>query len=231
MTVEIRVTRSISKKVRRRAPRTYREYVLRRGLRRLGSGQPWADLVYGWGNENWSALSEYLEAVASYCRSTGGPILECGSGLTTLVLASLGAEVYTLEHDPVWCQRVRAKLTDFGLSAHVMASPLRSYGAFDWYDVDIATMPAFSLVVCDGPPGKKTRGGRYGLLPVMREHLADGCTILLDDANRPGEREMLGAWAQSLASVQIYGRAEAYAVAIFDSHAAHPSRRSERLDD
>jgi hypothetical protein len=176
--------------------------------------------VYGWGNEDWSALSEFLEAVASYCRSTVGPVLECGSGLTTLVLASLGAEVYALEHDPVWREHLKAKLTEFGLSAHLIASPLRSYGAFEWYDVDITTMPAFSLVVCDGPPGETTRGGRYGLLPVMRERLADGCTILLDDANRPGERDVLGAWAQSLASVQVYGRAEAYAVAILEHDVA-----------
>jgi hypothetical protein len=187
---------------------------LRRGLDKVGSGQPWTDLVYGWGNGDWSALPEYLEAVASYCRGASTPILECGSGLTTLVMASLGAEIYALEHDSFWRRRVEDKLDQFGLSARVIAAPLRSYGTFDWYDVDVATMPRFSLVVCDGPPGETTRGGRYGLLPVMRERLADGCTVLLDDADRSGEREVLQGWAESLESFQTYGRTESYAIAI-----------------
>jgi Methyltransferase domain len=193
--------------------RRHRNHALRRGLRSLASGQPWADLVHGWGNEEWSALPEYLEAVASYCRGTSGPILECGSGLTTLVLASLTDEVYALEHDLRWRETVEAKLSLFGLSAHVVAAPLRSYGAFDWYDVDVATLPTFSLVVCDGPPAETTKGGRYGLLPVMIDRLADGCTILLDDADRPSEREALGRWAESLAAFHTYGRTESYAVA------------------
>ena len=44
------------------------------------------------------------------------------------------------------------------------------------------------------PPGS-TRGGRYGLLTVLGERLAPGCTILLDDAGRPDEREAPAALA------------------------------------
>ena len=51
-----------------------------------------------------------------------------------------------------------------------------------------------SLVICDGPPSS-TRGGRFGLVPVLRENLAPGFRILLDDARRPGEREVLRRWA------------------------------------
>jgi len=70
---------------------------------------------------------------------------------------------------------------------------LRDYGDFDWYDVDPLELPTFSLVICDGPQGS-TRGGRLGLLPVLRERLAPGCSILLDDAARPSEREVLRRW-------------------------------------
>jgi hypothetical protein len=51
----------------------------------------------------------------------------------------------------------------------------------------------FSLVVCDGPPGS-TKGGRYGLLPVLGGRLPPGSTILLDDAGRPGELELIKRW-------------------------------------
>ena len=52
-------------------------------------------------------------------------------------------------------------------------------------------------VVCDGPPSG-TVGGRYGLVPVMREHLRPGCVILLDDAWREDERAVARRWDSEL---------------------------------
>ena len=60
-----------------------------------------------------------------------------------------------------------------------------------------------SLVICDGPPGD-TRGGRYGLLPVCASHLADGCVILMDDAERMGEQAAISNWQNQYAvTVQV----------------------------
>jgi hypothetical protein len=44
--------------------------------------------------------------------------------------------------------------------------------------------------VCDGPKGT-TRGGRYGLAPVMKDRLAPGCIVLLDDTSREAERAII----------------------------------------
>ena len=52
----------------------------------------------------------------------------------------------------------------------------------------------FALVVADGPPGD-VKGGRFGLLPLLREHFAPGAVVLLDDAERPKERDVLAKWA------------------------------------
>ena len=72
--------------------------------------------------------------------------------------------------------------------------PLVGYGEFVWYDPPLAQMPdEFSLVICDGPPGT-TKGGRYGLLPVLGDRLRAGATILLDDAGRPAEAELIRRW-------------------------------------
>jgi len=57
----------------------------------------------------------------------------------------------------------------------------------------------FALVVCDGPPAD-TPGGRYGLVPVMREHLSRGCVILLDDAEREHERTIALRWQTELST-------------------------------
>jgi hypothetical protein len=56
---------------------------------------------------------------------------------------------------------------------------------------------SFSLVICDGPPGT-VKGGRLGLISVMRSRFAEGCEILLDDAWRQQERQIAEEWSREL---------------------------------
>ena len=185
--------------------------LLRRQLRhavktigRLGVGespnrQQLTELITGWSNDGYAANLEYLEAVAKYAVETKGPVLECGSGVTTILMGILcgkrNIDVWSLEHFDDWRKRVSGVLAENGIArAHVCSAPLVEYGEFVWYDPPLAQMPeAFSLVICDGPPGS-TKGGRYGLLPVLGERLPPGSTILLDDAGRPGEAELIKRW-------------------------------------
>ncbi len=71
-------------------------------------------LIYGWGNESWSASCEYLQGIVNEARRSGGPVLECGSGLSTIVLGVLaekwGFRIWSLEHVPAWAQKVRQVL-------------------------------------------------------------------------------------------------------------------------
>jgi hypothetical protein len=158
------------------------------------------DLLVGWGNEGFAAQTDYLEEVSRQAARTSGPVLECGSGLTTIMLGLLagrrGIQTWSLEHFAEWQARVMSVLERFEIpNVQICATPLRSYGSFAWYDPPLAEMPKeFQLVICDGPPGS-TAGGRYGLLPVMGKRLPAGSVILLDDATRPGEVEVLRRWA------------------------------------
>jgi len=160
-------------------------------------------LIYGWNNDGWSASVEFMHEMIRCASQVRGPILDCGSGLSTLLLGLVaersGATVWSLEHHAFWAERIVASLSRHNLHrVHVCHAPLRSFGDFDWYDVYAAALPTdIALVICDGPP-QDTRGGRYGLLPIMRAHLAPGCVILLDDAARPPERRVLDQWAREL---------------------------------
>jgi len=168
---------------------------------------PSADLLQrlqqAWDNEGMAAQTAYLREVALHASQASGPILECGSGLTTLIIGLFagrrGIKSWTLEHFPDWHQRVSQTLARQRISTvNNYLSPLKDYGDFSWYDPPREGLPdSFSLIVCDGPPGS-TKGGRYGVVPILKEKLAPGTIILLDDADREAEADALRRWSEIL---------------------------------
>lgn len=199
----------VPQSVRSYLGRQHRHYVLMRAMRQVTrepeqvNEELLDDLIYGWGNEGWSAQHEYLAECWTQAAACNGAILECGSGLTTLLLGAVaghrGQVVWALEHNREWGERVRQHLKELEIdSVRLFTAPLRDYGTYHWYDPPLEAMPEqFELVVCDGPPSD-TPGGRYGLLPVMRGHLRAATRILLDDAARPGERDAIAAWKREV---------------------------------
>lgn len=211
--------------VRHRLRTYHRDWVFRRAMSvfladPLATTHPGSpilpQLIYGWGNDGWPALPEYLVTAIRHALMPGGPILECGSGLTTMLIGAAaqrsGRRLWSLEHLPAWGERVGDYLARHGVDGvHLCVSPLRDYGHFAWYDPPLAAMPDdFALVICDGPPGS-TWGGRYGLLPVMGKKLTADCIILLDDGGRPEEQAIARRWqAESGGSCEILGRQKPY---------------------
>jgi hypothetical protein len=160
-----------------------------------------AALRHGW-DSDWSANVAYLGEVARRAVAATGPIVECGSGATTLLLSALaakrGIEVWSLEHSPDWYLRIYAAMAQLKLPpVNICLCPLQDHGEFSWYALPPSELPAdIALVVCDGPPGD-TPGGRYGLWPILKSRLAPGAVILLDDTNREPERAILDRWLDS----------------------------------
>lgn len=184
-----------------------RERQLGVAIRRLTlaseNGTPMPDVLAGleraWGEDGYRAVGGYLEEVARFATEARGPVLEIGSGLTTLMLGALvgrrGIPVWTLEHHPEYFSYNQQILKHLGLpNVHLTLAPLRDYGEFSWYDPPLDELPRdFGLVIADGPPGD-VKGGRLGLLPVLRSHFAPGVVILLDDAEREREKAVLERW-------------------------------------
>src|SRR5438046_2153270 len=140
----------IPRTARRAAKEAWAKRQLRRALRQLLELQPGqvptaallAELRRAWANEAYSGRVDYLMEIARRAASTPGPILECGSGLSTLLLGLLaarrGVDVWSLEHIPAWHARVRSVLESLGISTeHLHLTPLRSYGDFDWYSLPL----------------------------------------------------------------------------------------------
>lgn len=173
-------------------------------------------LVYGWDNRSWSALEEYLVACVEHGLKCNGPILECGSGLSTLLLGEIaqqrGLQHWALEHAQPWADKLQVQLNRYNINSRVSTAALSDYGDYQWYTPPLEQMPeSFSLIICDGPPWT-TRGGRYGLSEVMRKHIKPGCVILLDDVARPDEQQVAARWsAQFGVDYQVIGSERAYA--------------------
>ena len=199
---------------------------LKRLTAAVESGTPQADILAelgrAWGEDGYRAVGGYLEEVTRFALETRGPVLEIGSGLTTLILGALvarrGIPVWTLEHHPEYFGYTGETLKSLGLrNVHLTFAPLRDYGEFCWYDPPLDELPRdFRLVVADGPPGD-VKGGRFGLLPVLRSHFAPGVVVLLDDAERAREKAVLEKWESEYGlSQQLHSRnGKAWAICSF----------------
>ncbi len=204
----------------------WRERRLRSGVQRLnkeGRRHPPSRcellaLKLWWGNPGYSAGIAYLTHLCRAVHENSGGILECGSGLSTLVGGMLARQVgrpwIALENHGPSRRRMRRYLAALGLDGvSLVTAPIVSYGGYDWYGVpeEIVATIDIDLVICDGPPWH-TRGGRFGLMPAMGARLRPGCRILLDDAYRPAERNIIRRWRDLVdLEVRFLGRPLAYA--------------------
>ncbi|MES2180463.1 MAG: class I SAM-dependent methyltransferase [Gemmatimonadota bacterium] len=158
-----------------------------------------------WGNKGFSADCSFLLEVARSVACSSGPVLECGTGLTTVVAAlaaeQKGTSVWCLEQDPEWAAAVRRRLRMHGIAnVEVRVAPLREYEGFAWYNLADVELPQhFALVVCDGPaifePTPFAAAWRYGVIPILAERRVHVSELLLDDADDPRASRLLSHWA------------------------------------
>ncbi len=176
-------------------PDTYRPLCEALGFDR---GIPWS--------EHWTAAADFLELVAKeVVAHKPRRILECGSGLTTLVMARccqrLGkGRVVSLENGGEFAHAAQNWLETYGLSscAEVIHAPLVDIhvgeGTWQWYDCQDLPQGPFDLLVVDGPPGFLQPLSRYPALPLLADRLAKNALVILDDAARPDERAVVARW-------------------------------------
>jgi predicted O-methyltransferase YrrM len=136
-------------------------------------------------------------------------VVELGAGISTVLLARLLREregrITSVEHDPAFAAFVRGQLAREGLTdvARLVEAPLERHPlALDdapWYaEAAIAELPTeIDLLLVDGPPGydEGMERSRYPALPALEPRLAPAAIVVIDDATRPGEREILERWA------------------------------------
>ncbi|MCD6705014.1 MAG: class I SAM-dependent methyltransferase [Thiobacillus sp.] len=134
-------------------------------------------------------------------------ILELGSGSSTVLIArslQLLGEADTahivVDHEVKYLGITRdiSQLNGVADNVEFLHCPLENYASVDklWYGGLIERLGAhkIDLLIIDGPPGPLQPMSRYPALPLLMEHLAEHCTIVLDDAVREEEQEIARRW-------------------------------------
>lgn len=144
-------------------------------------------------NNHWGAPPDVLQIASALAKASKLPILEMGSGLSTIVLAaSTDQRVWAVEHDAGFSGGLveMAKLAGVKNIALITA-PLKN----DWYDLG-AEMPnlpeQFGLAFVDGPP--RAQGNRMKFF----ETFGHRCEVILcDDACEAMYAKRMKEWAEA----------------------------------
>lgn len=121
-------------------------------------------------------------------------VVECGSGLSTVVFANYarysGAQVVSLDHDRRYHTQTSQLLAQHGLGSHVDLRLCPLVGSPPMYETVLPDGVEFVLI--DGPP--EATGGREATLDALMPHLASRWSAWLDDGSRRLERDAVAGW-------------------------------------
>ena len=162
---------------------------------------------------NWSAAPDFIALIVEHALHAKPEIIvECSSGLTTLVLARCcqingRGRVISLENGEEYAEKTRQKLVEFWLDelAQVIYTPLEKVNLdrdYDWYQLDALPEVSIDMLVIDGPPGFIQKNSRYPALPLLYDKLSEQCSVFLDDAGREDEKELVAQWQAEFSGVE-----------------------------
>lgn len=143
-------------------------------------------------DNEWGAKEPLLATAIKLARESNGPILECGSGLSTILMAAATRRtVFCLEHHGLYAAKLRqmaaeAKSDNIGLCVVPITD--------GFYDAkEFRGLPdAFNLAILDGPP--RQAGDRMKFFDMFGRRVK---TILVDDVDSLPYRGKVMEWAES----------------------------------
>lgn len=144
-------------------------------------------LCQAWNNE-WATPEAVLIALSMIARETRGNILECGSGLSTLIIAaSTDKQIDVLEHDREYFDNTEKYIKMCGLDN----VNLRFCNIKDrWYESGL-NGEKYSMVYVDGPPRDI---GRDSFAVKTQHNLSKDCVVVADDC----DSRLIDIWRKTL---------------------------------
>lgn len=170
----------------------------------------------------WALDPSLLLRLVHLVRTTApGPVLECGSGSSTVWLGHAvrrhGGRVIALEHLAPYAERTRSLLEEHGLLdvVEVRHAPLMSQQVgeetWSWYAPEsVADLHDIRLLLVDGPPQRTGPLARYPAVPLLAHRLRSDAWVMLDDVVRPDERAVSRRWVEDHGLRRVPGTGAAH---------------------
>jgi hypothetical protein len=159
-------------------------------------------------------------------------VLEFGVGkssqlITDYVRAFPDAASFHVEHDPLWLEQAVAEHPRVHKVFCALQPTLVQGRDINWYSADRPD-ERFDLIVVDGPPAftSASRYARAGMLNWLPGVLADEFVLVVDDANRPGERWLTDQAESTFRAHGIQAEKRQLTAASTQLFFATPGRRS-----
>lgn len=162
------------------------------------------DEIFKYAGNNYAADPGGLAMVTMIARKCRGPIIETGSGMSSILMASVtDQKVYSLEHMERYAIQTHSWALEAGINGNlgICSAPLKDF----WYDLSKFDLPnKFAFGFCDGPPRL------YGSRMRFFDEIAPRCTVIaVDDVTQDHNYlQKVHEWANANnRSVEILGRA------------------------
>jgi predicted O-methyltransferase YrrM len=144
-------------------------------------------------------------------------ILEASSGVSTIIASYClkqlgGGTVISLEEENKYAEVSNNALIKHGLKdiAIVMHAPLKEIEIegkkWIWYDLTkIKDIKPIDMLIIDGPAqyGREQKMIRYPALPLLFDSLSDEAIIILDDADRKDEKNIVELWLKQFNCFEV----------------------------
>ena len=164
----------------------------------------------------WSLAPDGLLKLVEYVqKESPSVILECGSGVSTVIIAYClqmngKGHIYSLEHEQKFAQITRDTLKKRKLDkwSTVITAPLETLSIekndYFWYSLNSIPKSKFDMIIVDGPPYSINPMARYPAIPVLLDHLTKNGSLFLDDAERKEEKEIVRRWIEEFPELYQY---------------------------
>ncbi|MFH5824246.1 O-methyltransferase [Georgenia sp. AZ-5] len=170
-------------------------------VKRVPSGAPLMPTTGGFAVD----ARSLLHLIATVEEYRPAKVLELGSGTSTIwlghILKEYDARLISVDHDEKYFGLTRAEVERHHLedTVELRYAPLTQIVVrgeeYGWYDPSqLADLEGVGLVIVDGPPAETSRHVRYPALDLVRGHLVNGALVLLHDADRQPEQEIVARW-------------------------------------
>lgn len=137
-------------------------------------------LAAAYGNKPFAATPEFLNIAWMMAKALpeNAVILECGSGLSTIVLAATGHKVICIEDQPEWAEKTDALLKECGLDADIKVTRMNG----EWYAGREALFGINApMVVIDGPRRTPNMDRLWPLRNMDKGMVSSDAAVMVDD--------------------------------------------------